>query len=466
MARPSAIGWSNDSASYIRPRIATRRSHGGQGRYCRLQPEAVCRCCSSGRSTTTRRWSSGSSRTIRDTAGHLPALAFLRHAAGERARLARSQRGRRLAALCLGAGHSGHERSPRQAGRSGAATVDDRAQGSSAASLRRQNRAQQVIYHDGSSHFWKEQDRRLRPRGRGGAGRAARLAAGGDLYRRLSLQRRRPATIGRSRCCSTPTAANCSTTTARLAARHLAPGAKALRRVDRASWNRSSRSSTVRSGLSHPADARLFPDEAARGPAKAAGRDRQAISTRRTAGARIVAAQLAISCLENQLLEPAVEYFKEAIKRREEALNKQTTGDRTLAQYYIDRAYAYAGLKNTKAAVDDACSAASSFGVPPATACIGAARESTRTRASSVHPLDVLKEVLAASPDLDAYVAELDKKVAAEQRGPADRPQVAGRGLFRAQGVRQGPDSAQAGRGAVARPMARSTPNWSSATTP
>jgi tetratricopeptide (TPR) repeat protein len=132
-----------------------------------------------------------------------------------------------------------------------------------------------------------------------------------------------------------------------------------------------------------------------------------------------IAAQLAGSCLENLLLEQAVAYLDEAIKRRTEALNSRTTGDQTIAQYYVDRAYSRAGLKNTKAAVDDAASAIVAWGA----AGDGISRRNVRTGQyeGNVHPLDVLKEVLAQSADLDAYVDELDKIVAAENQ---DRPIV------------------------------------------
>jgi hypothetical protein len=130
-----------------------------------------------------------------------------------------------------------------------------------------------------------------------------------------------------------------------------------------------------------------------------------------------IAAELAGSCLENLLLEPAIEYLKEAIKRREEALDKQTTGDRTLAQYYIDRAYAYAGLANTSDAVEDAASAIVIWGA----AGDGIYRRNVRTGAQEghIHPIDALKEVLVRSPDLDAYVAQLDEQVAGKNE---DRP--------------------------------------------
>ena len=130
-----------------------------------------------------------------------------------------------------------------------------------------------------------------------------------------------------------------------------------------------------------------------------------------------IAGELAASCLENLLLERAVEYLKEAIERREESLDQQTTGDRTLAQYYVERAYAYAGLKNTDKAVEDAAAAIVIWGA----AGDGIYRRNVRTGAveGQVHPIDLLKEVLVLAPDLDAYVAQLDKHVAEKNE---DRP--------------------------------------------
>jgi tetratricopeptide (TPR) repeat protein/DNA-binding transcriptional ArsR family regulator len=132
-----------------------------------------------------------------------------------------------------------------------------------------------------------------------------------------------------------------------------------------------------------------------------------------------VAADLARSCLESLLLEQAVAYLDEAIQRRTDSLNSQTTGDQTIAQYYVERAYARAGLKQTKLAVDDAAAAIVAWGA----AGDGIARRNVRTGQyeGNVQPLDVLKEVLEQSPDLDAYVVELDKAVIAENQ---DRPIV------------------------------------------
>jgi Tfp pilus assembly protein PilF len=126
------------------------------------------------------------------------------------------------------------------------------------------------------------------------------------------------------------------------------------------------------------------------------------------------AGQLAASCLENQLYEQAVAYYKEAIDRREEALPGRGIGDERLAIYYLDQARAFAGLQNTKEAVEAAASAIVVWGA----AGDGPGR---RRNESSTKPLDVLFEVLKASPNLDDYVAILDKETEAKQQ---DRPVI------------------------------------------
>ena len=126
-----------------------------------------------------------------------------------------------------------------------------------------------------------------------------------------------------------------------------------------------------------------------------------------------VASQLGASTLANGLYEQAVEYYKEAIARREEALAGRGIGDQTLAGYYLDQAEAYSALKNTAAAVDAASSALVVW---------GAAGDGVRRRNEGrVKPLEVLRNVLQNSPNLDAFVAELDKQTAGAQQ---DRPAV------------------------------------------
>jgi tetratricopeptide (TPR) repeat protein len=127
------------------------------------------------------------------------------------------------------------------------------------------------------------------------------------------------------------------------------------------------------------------------------------------------AGQLADSCLENQLYEQAVAYYKEAISRREEALPGRGIGDERLTRYYLDQARAYAGLNNTQSAVDAAASALVVWGAA------GDGPAGRRRNNESMKPLEVLDEVLKASLNLDAYVAALDKETAESNQ---DRPVV------------------------------------------
>jgi predicted Zn-dependent protease len=127
------------------------------------------------------------------------------------------------------------------------------------------------------------------------------------------------------------------------------------------------------------------------------------------------AGQLAASCLENELYEQAVAYYQEAIGRREEALPGRGIGDERLATYYVEQARTFAGLKNTAAAVDAAASAIVVWGAA------GDGPPSRRRDNASVKPLEVLVEVLEASPNLDEFVAHLDKEVATAGE---DRPVI------------------------------------------
>jgi predicted Zn-dependent protease len=108
-------------------------------------------------------------------------------------------------------------------------------------------------------------------------------------------------------------------------------------------------------------------------------------------------AALAASCLENQLFEQSVEYYKELIPLHQRTQPRRGMGNGTLSDYYGKMAQAYAGLKKTAGAVDAACGAIISWGP----------RIEQRRGA-----LESLKQVLRQSPDLDAYVAELDKQCA------------------------------------------------------
>jgi Flp pilus assembly protein TadD len=119
-----------------------------------------------------------------------------------------------------------------------------------------------------------------------------------------------------------------------------------------------------------------------------------------------VMAALAYSCLENELFEQSAAYYDEAISLHQRTAPRRGIGEGTLYSYYARSAEAWAGLKNTPKAVDAACGAIVSWGP----------RHDQRAGA-----LETLKNVLQKSPNLDAYVAELDKQTA-EKR--ADNPLV------------------------------------------
>jgi len=104
---------------------------------------------------------------------------------------------------------------------------------------------------------------------------------------------------------------------------------------------------------------------------------------------------LAHSCLQNELYEQSVAYFKELIPLHQRTQPHRGIGNGTLAGYYSALANAYAGLKKTAEAVDAAGGAIVAWGP----------RHNNRAGA-----LVTLKQVLIKSPDLDAFVAQLDKQ--------------------------------------------------------
>ena len=108
-------------------------------------------------------------------------------------------------------------------------------------------------------------------------------------------------------------------------------------------------------------------------------------------------AALAASCLENNLFEQSTKYYGEVIPLHQRTQPNRGIGNETLSEYYRQLAQAWAGLKNTPEAVEAACGAIVSWGP----------RADRRADA-----LNILRDVLRRSPDLDAYVVELDKKIA------------------------------------------------------
>ena len=106
---------------------------------------------------------------------------------------------------------------------------------------------------------------------------------------------------------------------------------------------------------------------------------------------------LAKSCLQNELFEQAVSYYQELIPLHQRTQPRRGVGDEKLSFFYMNLARAYSGLKNTSAAVEAAAGAIVAWGP----------RHDRRQDA-----LNTLVDVLRGSPDLDAYVTELDKTVA------------------------------------------------------
>jgi Tfp pilus assembly protein PilF len=106
-------------------------------------------------------------------------------------------------------------------------------------------------------------------------------------------------------------------------------------------------------------------------------------------------ASLARSCLENELFEQSVAYYKELIPLHERTQPRRGIGNGTLSGYYADLANAYAGLRKTPEAVEAAGGAIVAWGPQ---------------HANRAHALETLKQVLVRSPDLDAFVAHFDKQ--------------------------------------------------------
>ena len=108
-----------------------------------------------------------------------------------------------------------------------------------------------------------------------------------------------------------------------------------------------------------------------------------------------VMAALGQSCLENQLFAESVKYYGEAIPLHQRTQPNRGIGNGTLSQYFSNLAQAHTGLKQTDKAVEAAFSAIVSWGP----------RHNNRSNA-----LNVLRQILKSSGDLDAYVGRLDKK--------------------------------------------------------
>jgi len=108
-------------------------------------------------------------------------------------------------------------------------------------------------------------------------------------------------------------------------------------------------------------------------------------------------ASLAHSCLENQLYDRSVAYYEEVIHLHQDTQPRRGIGNGTLSSYYWNLSQAYSGLQKIPEAVDAACGAIVSWGP----------RHDQRA-----HALSSLESVLRSAPDLEQYVAHLDKQAA------------------------------------------------------
>ncbi|WP_254513022.1 VIT domain-containing protein [Anatilimnocola floriformis] len=111
--------------------------------------------------------------------------------------------------------------------------------------------------------------------------------------------------------------------------------------------------------------------------------------------------ELGNACLACELFEPAVEYLKEATAAHLKGTNGKSIGDSTLSAQFQSLAQSYAGLKNTKGAVDAAASAIICW------------PRQVNERENALH---VLRLVMQASPNLKAYVKQLDQETKEQDR--------------------------------------------------
>ncbi|NQU20906.1 MAG: hypothetical protein HQ567_06450, partial [Candidatus Nealsonbacteria bacterium] len=116
--------------------------------------------------------------------------------------------------------------------------------------------------------------------------------------------------------------------------------------------------------------------------------------------------QLAYGCLRVRLFKESAGYYEEAIKLRQRTAPNRGIGDGTLSNYYKYQGEAYAGAGNTAKAVEAACGAVVSWGP---------------THGNRASALRNLERVLDNAPDLDDYVATLDREAAASKQ---DKPIV------------------------------------------
>jgi hypothetical protein len=103
-------------------------------------------------------------------------------------------------------------------------------------------------------------------------------------------------------------------------------------------------------------------------------------------------AQLASTCLNTELLEPALEYYNEAVNLRTRSHSNRGVGDGTLANYYAALSQIYSRLDRTWEAVDAAAGAVISWG---------------RNIGNQRHALNALVDALTNAKDLDGYVEKM-----------------------------------------------------------
>ena len=108
-------------------------------------------------------------------------------------------------------------------------------------------------------------------------------------------------------------------------------------------------------------------------------------------------AALASSCLQNQLYEQSVKYYKELIPLHQRTAARRGIGDGTLSSYYDGMAQAYGGLGKTVEAVDAACGAIVSWGP---------------THHNRSNAIAALLAVIRQAPKLDEFVVNLDQQAA------------------------------------------------------
>ena len=106
-------------------------------------------------------------------------------------------------------------------------------------------------------------------------------------------------------------------------------------------------------------------------------------------------AALGGGCLGTELYERCTAYYEEAISLRQRSRNDGGEGDATLSNYYRNMGVAYGRLGDTPKAVEAASGAIVSWG---------------RNVSNRNNAFSDLERVLRESPDLDAYVAYLDKQ--------------------------------------------------------